>query len=118
MIAGDLFLRLQEQGIELVFDGQTLRCRSEAPLDPRLVAELKQYRQQLIATLEVKQSKARAWLDDSGRLRMNGPVPAGCTMLEVLVSLDATMIEIERHIHPIGSPRQWQQWARQSPDNE
>ena len=118
MIAGDLFLRLQAHGIELVYDGQKLRYRSEDPVDPLLVNEMKQYRQQLIEALEVRKPKAKAWLDDSGRLRMNGPVPAGCTMLEVLVSLDATMVEIELHIHPIGSPSQWKQWTVGSSGNK
>jgi len=51
MIAGELLSRLKTNGIELVYDGQTLRCRSEVPVEPVLLAEMKQHRQQLITEL-------------------------------------------------------------------
>lgn len=111
MIAGELLSRLKTNGIELVYECHTLRCRSEVPVEPKLLAEMKQHRQQLITELTPRQFKARAWLDDDGRLRMSGVVPADCSMLEVLVSLDASVVEIERHIHPIGSPNQWEPWT-------
>ena len=52
-----------------------------------------------------------AWLDDQGRLMISGLPPGGLSRLELLICLGASVEEIENHIHPIGTPGQWQQWV-------
>lgn len=52
----------------------------------------------------------------NGELRMNGWIADddGTLMpiLDILLALDAQDSVVERYIHPIGTPRQWERWLK------
>lgn len=108
MSAAELLEELKVQGVEISVDGENITCRSKQPLSEELVVRLRNNKSRIIKLL--KRRTVNPYLDDQGRLCIRGLPPDHLSRLELLVCLDASSNEIEKHIHPIGTPDQWRQW--------
>ena len=60
-------------------------------------------------TQKFSPQKAVPYLDDQGRFCVKGLLPDG-TILDELIKLGASDMEIEKHIFPLNHPRAWQRW--------
>ena len=90
-----------------VVDGRHLGAEGPAETLDELAPELHRLKMQIISIIEKR--NATPYVTEKGELRVDGgllPMP----ILDALLQVDADDAVIEKHIHPIGTPQQWQRW--------
>ncbi len=90
-----------------VVDGRHLGAEGPAETLDELAPELHRLKMQIISIIEKR--NATPYVTEKGEFRVNGgllPMP----ILDALLQVGADDAVIEKHIHPIGTPQQWQRW--------
>ena len=110
MNAAELLNKMYEQGIHLMVENGSIRCRSSEPLSDELIVSLKVHKAEVINLLQYrKQRHGKPYLKN-GELRVRGLLPPG-TMLDTLIELNASDDVIGCYIGPkLLSPKTWERW--------
>ncbi|SHI01865.1 hypothetical protein [Desulfofustis glycolicus] len=94
-------------GIVLTVEGNGLHYAAAEPLPQEMAVRLRSHKEAVIDILTRKRTGV-PYLH-SGEFRVRGGL-LQTPVLDALLSVGASDAEIEKHIHPKGTPRQWARW--------
>ena len=111
MSAAELLDEVYENGINIIVDNGSLRCRSPHPLSSDLVVRIKTHKAAIIdILLKRQQNQTKPYLKN-GELICRGLLPPG-TMLDTLLELGASDEVIEKYIGPHLTVNSWARWQK------
>ncbi len=106
--AEDILSECFNAGIVLFVDGNGLHYAAAEPLPQDMTVRLRSHKNNIIDIL-TRQRTGVPYLAESGEFRVRGGL-LQTPILDALLSVGASDAEIEKHIHPKGTPRQWLRW--------
>ncbi|BDD88850.1 hypothetical protein [Desulfofustis limnaeus] len=105
--AEDILSDCFNAGIVLTVEGNGLHYAAAEPLPQEMAVRLRNHKAAVIDIL-TRQPTGVPYLNN-GEFRVRGGL-LQTPILDALLSVGASDAEIERHIHPKGTPRQWARW--------